>query len=115
MVVLYGPPPHQTEQAASMFFSSVRIISLPAVPKAHHDEQVFDRLIQQFSGLFRNNLMVIARDEIDAQHCYKHSYTTFGSIVLLFMEMKLDANDNVERLEAMAQFIAEADGMPRPH
>lgn len=115
MLVLYGAPPHQMERAPSMFFSPVQIIPLLTVPKAHHDRQVFNCLIEQFSGLFRNNLMAIAQDDIDAQLCYKHSYTAFGSTILLFMEMKLNASDNAERLEAMAQFIAEADGMPHPH
>lgn len=42
----------------------------------------------------------------------KHLFHTFGAITMLFVEVRLKARKQVERLEAIARVIAECHGNP---
>ena len=61
--------------------------------------------------MLRNELGIIVVRHIGTRghiECFK----TFGAIVILYIGMKLKIGNNKERLDAIAQVIAECDGMP---
>jgi hypothetical protein len=41
----------------------------------------------------------------------EHSFQTFGEITVIFIEVKYDTGTPQERLDCLAQVIAECDGM----
>jgi hypothetical protein len=43
----------------------------------------------------------------------QYFFETFGAVAVLFIHMKLIVGNDAERLEAIAQVIAECDGKPR--
>src|SRR5882757_8412406 len=79
------------------------------VSKVHHNRQVFNHLVKQFTFQLRNNPETIIGG---TQGRIEYFFKIFGAIATLFIEMKLDVGNDKERLEAIAQVIAESDGTP---
>jgi len=94
MLMQYGPPPeHRTEEARSRFFSPV-----------------FNHLVKQFTFMLRNNPETMIDGRIGTQGRIEYFFQTFGAVAILFIEMKLKVGNDVERLKAIAQVIADCDG-----
>ena len=72
-----------------------------AVPlKVDHNEKVFNHLVTLFNSTMRNSPKKVGLKCFEA----------FGSVVLLVVEIKLEAGNDAERLDAIAQVIAECEG-----
>lgn len=91
LLVQYGPlPAHRNEEAASRFLSPI-----------------FNRLIAQFDFAFQNLPETIIEGHISTRGRIKHYFKAFGLISLLFIEVKFKISNEAERLDAIAQVIAE--------
>jgi hypothetical protein len=62
--------------------------------------------------MLRNNPETIAESRIGTQGRIEYLFKTFGTITILFIEIKLKVGNDAERLKAIAQVIAESDGKP---
>ena len=112
MLMQYGSPrEHRTEEARSRFFSPVRIVKFSQRPpsKVHHNPQIFNHLVNQFNFMLRNNPETMMDGRIGTQGCIEYLFQTFGVVAVLFIEMKLKVGNDVERLNSIAQVIAECD------
>jgi len=86
--VQYGPPAeHNNEEARSRFFSPV-----------------FNHLVKQFTFMLRNDPETIIKGRIE------YFFKAFGAIAVLCIEMKFKIGNDKERLDCIAQVIAECDG-----
>lgn len=94
MMVQYGPPHvHKTEEARSRFFSPI-----------------FNHLVKQFTFMLRNNPETIITGRIGTRGRIEYFFKAFGAVAILCIEMKLRVGNEEERLDAVAQVIAECDG-----
>jgi len=94
MLMQYGPlPDHQTEEARSRFFSPI-----------------FNHLVMQFTFMLRNNPETIIESRIGTKGRVEYFFKIFGAIAILCIEWKLKIGTNLERLNKVAQVIAECDG-----
>ena len=59
--------------------------------------------------MLRNNPETMGDGHIG---CIKYFFQALGTVVILFIEMKLKVGNDAERLKAIAQVIAECDGKP---
>ncbi|KAF8493301.1 hypothetical protein F5888DRAFT_1618085 [Russula emetica] len=94
MLVQYGPPiEHETEEATSQFLSPI-----------------FNRLIAVFCFAFRNLPESTIERRATTKRRVEYHFQAIGSISVLFIEVKLRIGSRKERLDAVAQVIAECDG-----
>ncbi|EDR01183.1 uncharacterized protein LACBIDRAFT_333536 [Laccaria bicolor S238N-H82] len=93
MLMQYGAPPeHKTEEATSRFFSPV-----------------FNHLVKQFSFMLRNKPETMINGHIGTRGRVDYYFQTFGAVAVLCIEMQLEVGNDDERLEVIAQVIAECD------
>ncbi|KIK09792.1 hypothetical protein K443DRAFT_301106 [Laccaria amethystina LaAM-08-1] len=93
LLAQYGPLRAQNnEEARSRFLSPI-----------------FNRLIAQFNFAFRNLPETIIEGRISTRGRIKHYFKAFGSISVLFIEVKFKIGNDADRLDAIAQVIAECD------
>ncbi|KAF5383286.1 hypothetical protein D9615_004800 [Tricholomella constricta] len=122
MLMQYGPPPeHFSEEARSRFFSPVRkysySYSLGNLESSHHrNQQIFNHLIRQFSFMLRSDPETSIGGhfgtqgrKVGMQGRIEHLFKIFGAVAILFVEVKLKVRNEIERVEAIAQAIAECD------
>ena len=64
----------------------------------------------QFGFAFRNTPEAMIEGRIATQDKIEYHFKAFGAVAILCIEMKLRIGDDQERLEAIAQVIAECDG-----
>ena len=74
--------------------------SLMVPLKVDHNKKVFNHLVTLFDSTLRNSSKKVGLK------CFE----VFGSVVLLVVEIKLEAGNDAERLDAIAQVIAECEG-----
>ncbi len=115
----YGPPyEHETEAATSLFFAPVGKIELTLLLRRNSDccSQIFNRLVDQFRFAFRNvpePIQAILNDGrvlTPMRGNIAYHFKAFGSIAVLFIQVKLKIGGRKERMDAIAQVIAECDG-----
>jgi hypothetical protein len=106
----YGPPiEHETEEATSRFLAPVRG-TLLLRRNSDHCSQIFNRLIAQFGFAFINLPESILDGRVTTRGKIEYYFKAFGSVAVLFIEVKLKIGSRKERLDAIAQTIAECDG-----
>jgi hypothetical protein len=71
--------------------------------------QIFNHLISVFGFAFRNLPESIIEGRITKKGRVEYYFKAFGSIAVLFIEIKLTIGTAKERLDAIAQIIAECD------
>jgi hypothetical protein len=114
MLLQYGPPVgHRTEEARSRFLSPVSAAShfsdhRPPTNSNFYPE-IFNRLIAVFGFAFRDLPESIIKGRITTKDRVEYYFRTMGSIAVFFVEMKLVIGSGDERLDAIAQVIAECD------
>jgi hypothetical protein len=114
MLVQYGPPiEHETEVARSRFLSPVSASHFsdhrPPTNLNFYPE-IFNRLIAVFGFAFRNLPESAIKGRITTKGRVEHYFQTMGSIAVFFLEIKYRIGSGKERLDAIAQVIAECDG-----
>ena len=62
--------------------------------------------------MLRNNPETIITGQIGTRGRIEYFFKAFGAIAILCIEMKLKVGNEEERLDAIAQVIAECDGKP---
>jgi hypothetical protein len=67
-----------------------------------------------FSGLLYNTPESLLEGKIAIKGRMEYQFKTFGGITVLFIEVKLNIGSLSERLNCVAQVIAEADGVSNP-
>jgi hypothetical protein len=60
--------------------------------------------------LLRNNPETVIEGRIGTRGRIKYLFKAFDAVVILCIEAKLKIGNDVERLDAIAQVIAECDG-----
>ncbi|KAI9769791.1 MAG: hypothetical protein M1840_003785 [Geoglossum simile] len=83
---------HDTEDARSRFLSAY-----------------FNRIVGLFSGLLYNTPESMLEGKITSKGRIEYQFKTFGGVTVLFIEVKLLIGGLSERLDCIAQVIAEAD------
>ena len=76
--------------------------------------QYFNRTLGLFSGLIYNTPESLIEGKIASKGRMEYQFKMFGGITVLFVEVKLNIGSLGERLDCIAQVIAEADGMFNP-
>ena len=90
----YGPlSKHVNEEARARFLSGY-----------------FNRIVALFSGLLFNKPEEILEGKIATKGRIEYLFKTYGGITVIFIEVKLDIGNLTERLNCLAQVIAECDG-----
>ena len=74
--------------------------------------QIFNHLVKQFTFMLRNNPKTIIQGRIGTRGRIKYFFKAFGAIAILCIEWKTKIGNDPERLDAIAQVIAECDGKP---
>jgi hypothetical protein len=67
-------------------------------------------LVAQFGFAFRNLPESILDGRVNTRGKIKYDSNAFGSVAALFIEVKLKIGSEKERMDAIAQAIAECDG-----
>jgi hypothetical protein len=67
-------------------------------------------LVAQFGFAFRNLPESILDGRVTTRGKIEYYFKAFGSIAALFIEVKLEIGSGKERMDAIAQVIAECDG-----
>jgi hypothetical protein len=67
-----------------------------------------------FSGLLYNTPESMLEGKIASKGWIEYQFKTFGGVTVLFIEVKLLIGSLSERLDCIAQVIAEADGVFNP-
>lgn len=113
----FGPPDrHRTEEARTRFLAPVR----PACPcpvyctSANLLAQAMNRLVAQFHLLVQNTPESIIQGRITTKGLVKYQFKVCGALTILFVEAKLRLGSYDGRLNAIAQVVAEADGISPP-
>jgi hypothetical protein len=86
-------------QAASLTTSELKLY-----PK------IFNRLIAIFGFAFTNLPESMIEGRLTTRGRVEYYFKSLGSFAVLFIEMKFKIGSIKERLDAMAQIIAECDG-----
>lgn len=73
--------------------------------------QLFTRLVAEFKLLIINTPESVIEGRITTKGRIEYLFMAFGSLAMLFIEVKYRLNTGDEFLDAVAQVIAEADGM----
>jgi hypothetical protein len=64
-----------------------------------------------FSGIVLNTPETILEGRIATKGRIEYQFQTYGGVTILFIEVKLEIGGLAERLDCVAQVIAECDGM----
>ena len=64
-----------------------------------------------FSGLVFNNPETILEGRLTTKGRIEYQFMTYGGVTVLFIEVELEIGGSTERLNCVAQVIAECDGM----
>jgi hypothetical protein len=64
-----------------------------------------------FSGLVFNTPETILEGRITTKGRIEYQFLTYGAVTIVFIEVKLEIGSLPERLNCVAQVIAECDGM----
>jgi hypothetical protein len=64
-----------------------------------------------FSGIVLNTPETILESRIATRGRIEYQFQTYGGVTILFIEVKLEIGGLTERLNCVAQVIAECDGM----
>ena len=78
---------------------------------AHLDLQVFNHLVKQFRFMLRNEPEAIITGHIGTRGRIECFFKAFGATAVLCVEMKFKIGNDKERLDCIAQVIAECDSM----
>jgi hypothetical protein len=70
----------------------------------------FNRIVALFSGLLFNKPEEILEGNIATKDRIEYLFKTYGGITVIFIEVKLDIGNLAERLNCIAQVIAECGG-----
>lgn len=73
-----------------------------------------NRLVAQFHLLIQNTPESIIQGRITTKGLVEYQFKDCGALTILFIEAKLRLGSYDERLNAIAQVVAEADGIPPP-
>jgi hypothetical protein len=65
-----------------------------------------------FSGAMINTPETILEGRLTSQGRIEYQFQTCGGVTVVFIEVKLQIGGLEERLNCIAQVIAECDGMP---
>jgi hypothetical protein len=108
----YGlPTEHGNEEARSRFLAPVsppRRIHILSLIVAF--DQIFLRICYLFKRQLKNVPESIIPGRIGTKGRIEYHYILLGIVNVVFVEMKLKLGSELERLNAIAQVIAEADG-----
>jgi len=63
-----------------------------------------------FSGIVRNTPEKILEGRIATKGRIEYQFRTYGGVTVVFIEVKLEIGGLTERLNCVAQVIAECDG-----
>jgi hypothetical protein len=114
MLAQYGPlVEHRTVEATSRLLSPVSTSHFSdhrPLANSNFYPEIFNRLIAVFGFAFRNLPEPIIGGRITTKGRVEYYFETIGSIVVLFIELKFNIGGGEERLNAIAQVIAECDG-----
>ena len=72
--------------------------------------EIFNHLIAIFSSAFRNLSESVIKSHITTKDQVEYYFNMIGPIAVLFKEVKHKIGSNKERLDAIAQVIAECIG-----
>jgi len=75
--------------------------------------QYFNRIVCLFSGLLFNTPETIIEGRLATKGRIEYQFQAYGGITVVFIEVKLEIGGLAERLNFVAQVIAECDGMVR--
>ena len=64
-----------------------------------------------FSGLVFNTSETILEGRLTTKGRIEYQFLTYGGVTVVFIEVKLEIGGSTERLNCVAQVIAECDGM----
>jgi hypothetical protein len=64
-----------------------------------------------FSGLVFNTPETILEGRLTTKGRIEYQFLTYGGVTVVFIEVKLEIGGSTERLNCVAQVIAECDGM----
>lgn len=73
--------------------------------------QLFTRLVAEFKLLIINSPESVIEGRITTKGRIEYLFKAFGSLAIVFIEVKYCLNTGDEFLDAVAQVIAEADGI----
>jgi hypothetical protein len=112
MLVQYGPPAeHETQEATSQFVSPVSILSCFSDHQCTYmfHPQIFNHLIAIFGFAFKNRPVSIIEGHFTGVEYY-FTGLTICSLPILFMEVNLKTDYFTEKLDVIAQVMAECNG-----
>ena len=115
----YGPMgEHGNEEARSRYLSAVgspNNFRNPTVigKSLLTSRQYFNRIVFLFSGLLLNTPETVLDSRITTKGRIEYHFKTYGGVTIVFIEVKLVLGSATERLDCVAQVIAECDGMVR--
>ena len=72
---------------------------------------MFNQIVALFSGLLFNTPETLLEGRLTSKGRIEYQFKTYGGITVVFIEVKLDIGNLTERLNCIAQVIAECDGM----
>ena len=72
--------------------------------------QIFNHLVAEFGFAFRNLPESLINGRISTKGRIEHHFRAFGSITILVIEVKYKVGNATERLDGIAQVIAECAG-----
>ena len=72
--------------------------------------QFFNRTIGLFSGLLLNTPETVIDGRLTTKGRIKYHFKTYGGVTVVFVEVKLVIGSDAERIDYVAQVIAECDG-----
>jgi len=115
----YGPMSmHLNEEARSRYISAVgnpsNFRNLTVIGKSLlTSRQYFLETVSLFRGRLFNTPETILERRITTKGRIEYHYRTYGGITVVFIEVKSELGTSTERLNCIAQVIAECDGMVR--
>ncbi|KAF8542350.1 hypothetical protein BDD12DRAFT_979066 [Trichophaea hybrida] len=93
MLQVYGPPElHRSEDARSLFLAPL-----------------WNHVVAKFGMLIRNTPESMLEGRITTQGRIEYQFRAFGSLTVLFIELKMFVGDSNEKMNAIAQVLAEGD------
>jgi hypothetical protein len=107
---------HKNEEARSRYLSSVgsssnfRNLSVAGKPILTLG-QYYNRIVALFSGNLINTPETLIEGRITTKGHIEYQFQTYGAINVVLIEVKLEIGNQQERLNFVAQVIAECDGM----
>jgi hypothetical protein len=107
----YGEPrDHKNEEARSRFLAPVSAQRFPSLLLRSRFYQLFNRTIARFKLTIRNTPESMT-GRMTTRGRIEYHFLVFGGLSILVIEVKYILGNAEERLNAIAQFIDECDGM----